>query len=529
MASFKVLISDHLHSKGLELLESAEEIEVTNSPGLSKEELIEAIPAYNGLVIRSATKVTAEVIAAAKNLKVIARAGIGLDNVDIPEATKRGIIVMNAPDGNVVSTAEHTVAMLFAVSRNIPQANSSMKQGRWEKKKFQGKEIYNKTLGIIGLGRIGKVVAERARGLGMNVLAFDPYLSPDQMESLGVTYSPLNSLFMESDYITVHTPLTKETRSIINRRAIKRMKDGVFILNCARGGIVNEDDLYEGLKEGKVAAAAIDVFENEPPEDHPLLTLDNVIATPHLGASTHEAQEAVATDVVRQIIDYMKTGTIRNAVNVPSLDGEELMLLSPHLNLGEKLGMLATQITRGGLKKVVIEYVGEVGRLNTAPVTVSILKGLLTPMLEDGVNFVNAPHIAKERGIDVRTAFKEEGAYYNNAIILTTTTASDQSRLVGTIFGKRQPRLVRINAFYVEAAMEGHVLLVYNMDTPGVIGSIGELLGKHGINIATMDVGRVLDSGQNIILLETDTPVPTDVKRGLLDFPHVNQVVALEL
>ncbi|MBA3071089.1 MAG: phosphoglycerate dehydrogenase, partial [Nitrospirae bacterium] len=426
-----------------------------------------------GLVIRSATKVTAEIIEAAKNLKVIGRAGSGLDNVDKAAASKKGIVVMNTPGGNTITTAEHTIALLFSLARMVPQATTSMKAGQWEKKKFMGVELFNKTLGIIGLGSIGNQVAKKAQGLEMVVIAYDPFLSDDKAKASGIEKVSLDELFSRSDFITIHTPLTPETKNLINSETIGKMKKEVRIINCARGGIINEKDLYEALKSGRVAGAALDVFEKEPPEDFSLIGLDNVICTPHLGAATEEAQENVAIAVAEQIADYLVRGTIRNAVNFPSIPADQVARLQPYLNLAEKLGSFAAQVFEGGITEVTIEYMGDVSELNTAPVTIAALKGLLTPILEETVNFVNAPFIAKERGIEVKET-KSAGAGDYQSMLAIRIKAKDKERyFAGTLFSKKDPRIVQIDNFAVEIMPEGIMLFIYNVDKPGVIGNLG--------------------------------------------------------
>jgi len=525
----KVLVSDNLAETGIEALMEVPELDVEVNTSLTHDELKHIIKEYDALIIRSGTKVTAEIIENADNLKVVARAGIGLDNVDVEAASKRGIVVMNTPEGNVITTAEHTIAMLLAVTRNIPQATASLKSGKWEKKRFRGKEVFHKVLGIVGVGRIGRVVAERAAGLQMNVIAFDPYISSDVVEKLGITGVTLDELYARSDYITVHTPMTQETRGIINAEAFQKMKKGVYILNCARGGIVDEVALYEAIQSGIVAGAALDVFSKEPPVDNPLLALDQVVATPHLGASTDEAQENVAIAVSEQVIDYLLRGTIRNAVNAPSIDGAVLATLQPYLTLSEKLGSLLTQITSGAIREVSIEYIGEVTCVDNRPLTLSILKGMLTPILGEMVNFVNVPIHVKERSIKVRESVRSEAEDFTNLITVHVKTSETENLVAGTIFGKKDLRVVRINDFRLEAATEGHVLLIYNIDTPGTIGAIGSCLGRHNINISMMNVGQILDRGQNIIFLRTDTPVPKNVVEELLAMDNVNVVQALRL
>jgi D-3-phosphoglycerate dehydrogenase len=525
----KILVSDALHEKGVEVLEEVPGFEVEVNTSLTPEEFLGIIKNYDALVVRSSTKVTEEVIEAADRLKVIGRAGIGLDNVDIGAASKRGIVVMNTPDGNVITTAEHAVAMLMALSRNIPQAAASMRSRQWEKKRFRGRELFDKTLGVIGIGRIGRIVADRARGMKMNIIAYDPYIPAESIEKMGVEPVSLDELLARSDCITVHTPITPETRNLVNSECFAKMKRGTLLVNCARGGIVNEQDLFQALQQGIIAGAALDVFEKEPPEDNPLLDLDNVIATPHLGASTDEAQENVAVAVANQIVDYLRTGTIRNAVNVPSVEGEVLVRLRPYLTLAEKLGSLLGQITKGGILELAVDYIGELAKYDTVPLTVSLTKGVLAPIIGDEVNFVNAPILAKERDIKISESKRTEAEDFTNLITVRMRTTDHENMVSGTTFGKQDPRIVRINDFRLEAPLVGHLLLIYNIDTPGTIGAIGTCLGHHRINIATMDVGQVIERGQNIILLRTDTPVPREVQQELLGLGNVSSVQRVKL
>jgi D-3-phosphoglycerate dehydrogenase / 2-oxoglutarate reductase len=525
----KILVSDNLSESGIEKLMRVPGFDVEVNTSLKPEEFCRIIKEFDALVIRSGTKVTAEVLENAENLKVIGRAGIGLDNVDIEAASKRGIVVMNTPEGNVITTAEHAIAMMLALTRNIPQASGSIKAGNWEKKRFKGKEVFNKVLGIIGVGRIGRIVADRAAGLKMRVIGYDPYINPEVIDKLGIQGVTFEELLARADYITIHTPMTSETRNLLNAEAFRKMKPGIFIINCARGGIVNEEDLCAAIKEGIVAGAALDVFTKEPPAGNPLLELEQVIATPHLGASTEEAQENVAIAVADQVADFLTRGTIRNAVNAPSIDGAILAKLRPYLALAEKLGCVLTQITKGAIQKVAIEYVGEAAALETQPMTISILKGMLTPILGDMVNFVNVPIHVKERNIKVSESIQSEAEDYTNLISIRVVTSEQENLVAGTIFGKKEPRMVRINDFRLEAALEGHLLLIYNIDTPGTIGAIGTCLGKHNINISMMDVGQVLERGQNIIFLRTDTPVTPHVVKALLAMDNVDIVQAIEL
>ena len=525
----KILISDSLAARGVDLLRSVPEFEVEFNPGLSPEELKGAVKDAEALVIRSATKVTADVIEAASRLRVIGRAGIGLDNVDIPAASKRGIVVMNTPEGNVVTTAEHTIAMLMALSRNIHQATTSMKMGEWEKKRFLGQEVYHKTLGIIGIGRIGRIVAERALGLRMRVVAFDPRLEPETIQRLGVIPVDLEELYRRSDYISVHTPLTRETKGLLNREAFAKMKEGVMIINCARGGIVHEQDLHEAITSGKVAGAALDVFEKEPPDDNPLLKLDQVICTPHLGASTGEAQENVAVNIAEQIKEFFLAGGIRNAVNTPQITCELMSEICHYLTLGERLGSFLGQVTQGAMKEVTIEYMGGVAQLDTAPITLSVLKGLLEPLLQHEVNYVNAPVLAKERGILVKDSRSEEAQDYLNLITIRVRSTAEDTLAAGTLFGKKEPRLVRFNDTSLEADMKGNLVLIYNEDVPGTFGSIGTCFGNHNINISMWKAGQIIETGENVLLLRVDSPVEEDTMEDLMDLPNVNSVQLLEI
>ncbi len=516
----KVLVSDNISPKGVELLKKAG-IHVDVKTGMSPEELKSCIGEYNGLIIRSATKVTAEIIEAASNLKVIGRAGSGLDNVDKEVATKRGIVVMNTPGGNTVTTAEHAIALMFALARNIPQSTFSMKEGKWEKKKFMGVEMFNKTLGILGLGNIGSQVAKRAHAFEMNVIGYDPFLSDEKARELGVEKVSMEELFSRSDFITIHTPLTSETRNIINRETLKTMKDGVRIINCARGGIINEKDLYEALRSGKVSGAALDVFEKEPPEDLSLIRLDNVICTPHLAASTKEAQENVAIAVAEQVADYLLTGTIRNAVNFPSIPADQVPRLRPYITLAEALGSFAAQVYEGGITEVTVEYRGEASEIDTKPVTIAALKGLLTPILTETVNFVNAPLIAKERGIEVKEMKSPDSGDFHNMLVMRVKANGKDSSVHGTLYGKKEPRIIRVEDFSVEIVPEGIMLYIFNKDRPGVIGNIGTLLGKNDINIARMHFGREAAEGVAISVVSVDSEVSPELLEEIKELPNI--------
>ncbi len=525
----KVLVSDNISPKGIEILKKAG-LEVDVKTGMKPEELKACIGEYSGLIIRSATKVTAEIIEAASKLKVIGRAGSGLDNVDKISASKKGIVVMNTPGGNTITTAEHTIALLFAVARLIPQATLSMKSGKWEKKKFMGVELLNKTLGIIGLGNIGSHVAKRAQGLQMNVIAYDPFLSEYTAEETGIRKVSIDELFSQSDFITIHAPLTTETRGLINSKTISKMKEGVRIINCARGGIIKESDLYEAIKNGKVAGAALDVFEKEPTDNNnPLFTLDNFVCTPHLGASTEEAQENVATAVSEQVADYLINGTISNAVNFPSIPSDQIHRLQPYINLAEKIGGFSSQVFEGGVTEITVEFRGDASEINTAPVTIAAIKGFLAPILLETVNFVNAPYIAKERGIEIKETKSDDAGDYQNMIALRIKAKDKEIYLAGALFSKIDPRIVLIDNFKVEIVPDGELLLIYNNDKPGVIGNIGTLLGNNKINIARMHFGRETAGGKAISVVSIDTPPSPEIIEQIKELPNILSVKKISL
>ena len=525
----KVLVSDSLSAEGINVLKNTPGIEVDVMTNLTPDELKGVIKEYDGLVIRSATKVTQSIIDSAENLKVIGRAGAGLDNVDIINASKRGIVVMNTPGGNTITTGEHAIAMMLSLSRKIPQATGSMKAGKWEKNKFMGNEIFNKTLGIIGIGRVGSIVADRAQGLKMNVIAYDPFISPEAAEKIGSGLVSLDELLKNSDFISVHTPMTKETKDIINKGAFAKMKKGVYIINCARGGIVSEKDLYDAIVSGKVAGAALDVFDEEPTKNKELVALENVICTPHLGASTNEAQINVAIAIAEQIADYLTKGEIRNAVNFPSVSAELLHVIQPYLDLAEKLGKFEAQVVSGGIKEVVIEYSGNILNYNVAPLTISLLKGLLTPVLKDTINYINAPVVAKERGIKVVESKSSEMGDYTSMIALTLKTSKGTFYAAGALFGRQDPRIVQIDKFTLEVVPEGYMLVLSNYDRPGVIGNIGTTLGQSNVNIARLHLSRDQVDNQALVVLSTDSIVPETVLDKLRKLPHVISVIQLEM
>jgi D-3-phosphoglycerate dehydrogenase len=524
----KVLVSDNISPKGVDILKKAG-LDVDVNTGLSPEELKKEIGKYDALIIRSATKVTADIIEAAENLKVVGRAGSGLDNVDRTAATKKGIVVMNTPGGNTITTAEHAVALMLSMARQIPQATSSMKAGKWEKKKFRGVELYGKTLGIMGLGNIGAHVARVAQGMGMNVITYDPFLSEEKAKRLGVKAVTLDELIESSDFITIHTPLTKETKGCINKESISRMKDGVRIINAARGGLVDEEALCEALKSGKVAAAAFDVFEKEPPEGSPLLELDNMVTTPHLGASTDEAQENVATAVSEQIVDFLLHGTIRNAVNIPSVSADLLPGIQPYMNLAERLGSFLAQTFEGGIEEVTIEYRGEVAKLLPEPIKIAVLKGLLEPVLQETVNLVNAPLIAKDRGIDVRETTTDEAGEYHSMLVIKVRAGSKESAVSGVLHGKNAPRIITIDSHVIEVVPRGYMLFLTNNDKPGVIGDVGTLLGKNRINIARMQFGRENEGGIAISVVSIDSPASKEILSDIKKLPNVLTVKQIHM
>ena len=525
----KVLVSDNLGDIGIKMFQEEPGIEVDVKTGLAPDELKRIIGGYDALVIRSATKVTEELLEAAKALKVVGRAGIGLDNVDIPAATKRGVVVMNTPTGNVITTAEHTIAMMMALTRNIPWGTSTLKAGLWEKKKLQGREVFNKVLGVIGFGKIGSIVADRARGLKMQVIVHDSFVTPEQIEKAGFEPVSLEEIYRRADFITLHVPKLKDTIGFINRTAFEKMKDGVMIINCARGGIVDETDLNEALRSGKVAGAALDVFEHEPPGVCTLFEVDRVICTPHLGASTLEAQTNVAVQVAEQIIAYLKHGTIINAVNVPAVSGELLEKIGPLLTLADRMGCLLAQLASGPIKEVVIEYAGDFQDFDLSPVTTAVLKGLLTPMIKDDVNFVNAEVLAKERGLKVTATTIPETDKYINLITVRAHFDGGKSKVAGTIFGQKDSRVVNINNFQLELHPQGRFKLIHNHDNPGAIGSIGTLLGDHKVNISRMRVGQEEGGDKTMIFIRTDEIIPDDVMEKLRELPLNITVSSFEL
>jgi D-3-phosphoglycerate dehydrogenase len=521
----KVLISDELSPAAVDIFKTRG-VEVDIKTGLKPEELLAIIGDYDGLAIRSATKVTAKVLEAASKLKVVGRAGIGVDNVDIPAATARGVCVMNTPFGNSITTAEHAVAMMMALAREIPQADRSTQAGKWEKNRFMGVELYGKTLGLIGCGNIGSIVADRAQGLKMRVVGYDPFLTPERATSLGIEKVELDELLARADFISLHTPLTDQTRNILDAKALAKAKKGVRIVNCARGGLVDEAALKDALDNGQVAGAAFDVFVTEPAKENVLFNHERFIATPHLGASTNEAQENVALQVAEQISDYLLTGAVTNALNMPSVSAEDAPKLRPYMKLAEQLGSFVGQLAEANLTKVVIEYEGHVATLNTRPLTAIVLEGLLRRQLSS-VNMVNAPLVAKERNIEVSEVKHErEGDY---ATLMRVTIHADKVRhLSGTLFANKNPRVVEIKGIDIDAELGPHMLYVTNADKPGFIGRLGTVLGDAGINIATFHLGRAARGEDAICLVEVDGPIPADVAEKVKAIPGVRQATPLQ-
>jgi D-3-phosphoglycerate dehydrogenase len=526
----KILVSDPLSEEGLKILKEAKEFQVDVKTDLKPEQLKEIIKDYDALLVRSATKANKDIINAASRLKVIGRAGVGLDNVDLDAATQKGIIVMNTPGGNTISTAEHAVSMILSLSRSIPQANASTKKGEWKRSKFMGVELYAKVLGIVGFGRIGKEVARRALSFGMRVLAYDPFLSRDVAESLGIEVVELNELLKQADYITVHTPMTDETRHMISTEQFGLMKKGVRVINCARGGIIDEKALATAVREGKVAGAALDVFEKEPvAPDNELLALDNVIVTPHLGASTEEAQVNVAIEVAEIVRDALLGRGIRNAANYPCLEAEVCRMLDPYIKLSERLGAFAGQLVEGGVKELDISYSGEIAGYDLSPLTMALVKGLLSPVLKETVNFINAVSLAKERGVKIKEAKSSKEDEFVNLIQLQIKTDKETRTVSGTLSGNKQPRIVKIDEYYVELAPLGDMIYIENWDRPGLIGSLGTLLGKEGINIAAMTFGRDKPGGKAISVLNIDSPVSADVAQKIKKLENILTIKGIKI
>ena len=521
----KVLISDKMSPKAAEIFRTRG-IEVDEITGKTPEELKAIIGDYDGLAIRSSTKVTPEILEAADNLKVIGRAGIGVDNVDIPAASSKGVVVMNTPFGNSITTAEHAIAMMFALARQLPEADASTQAGKWEKSKFMGVELTSKTLGLIGAGNIGSIVADRALGLKMKVVAFDPFLTPDRALEMGVEKVELDQLLDRADFITLHTPLTDQTRGILSKEALAKTKKGVRIINCARGGLIDEAALKEALESGQVAGAALDVFAEEPAKDNPLFGTPGLVCTPHLGASTDEAQVNVAIQVAEQLSDFLLSGGVTNALNMPSLSAEEAPRVRPYMALAEKLGSLIGQLEGDAITGVAVEVEGQAAQLNPKPITAAVLAGLMR-VYSDTVNMVNAPFLAKERGLDVREVRHDREGDYQTLVRVTVTTANGDRSVAGTLFGHAQPRLVELFGIKVEADLGGTMLYIVNQDAPGFIGRLGSTLGEANVNIGTFHLGRRDQGGEAVLLLSVDGTVTEPLRWEICNLTGVNQVKLL--
>ncbi len=519
---YRIFVADKLHKKGVELLEAQSDFEVVVKPGLGEDELCEAIKGMHAVIVRSGVKITGKVIEAADVLRVIGRAGIGVDNIDVAKATERGILVMNNPSGNAVTTAEHAIALMFALARRIPQAHASVTSGKWERSKFQGTELSGKILGIVGLGNIGSIVAEKAVGLGLTVIAHDPYASEEAARRLGVKLVSFDELLEQADIITLHVPLTENTKGLIGSKALSKMKERALLINCARGGVVDEEALVEALKGGRIAGAAIDVYSQEPPSpDHPLFSLENVVCTPHLGASTREAQENVAIGIVQQITDFLRKGIIRHAVNMPSISPEAFEAIRPYTFLIEKLGRFVALMKEEGITAVSVKYAGDVAKHDCTPLNFYLMKGILQPALGEKVSLVNAQQLFRERSIRFTESKTEAHEDFTNLIEVKVKRDSHEDVVWGVIFGRNIPKIVRINDFYLEADPEGHVIMLENYDRPGVIGNLGTYLGEKNINIAHMKIGRDKPGGRAISIIHVDSEVGEEILEGLKKLPHI--------
>lgn len=525
----KILVSDDLSAEGVEILRRGG-LDVDVKVGLPPDELRKIIGQYDGLAVRSATKVNADLLAAADRLKVVGRAGVGIDNVDLPAATKRGVVVMNTPGGSAVTVAEQTFAMILSMLRHIPAATASVKAGKWEKKKFQGREAAGKTLGVIGIGNIGGIVVQRARAFGMEVVAYDPFSSAEAASRLGATLVALDDLWAKSDVISLHVPLTEQTRHLVNAATIARMKPGSYLVNAARGGVVDESALAEALRSGHLAGAALDVFEKEPPPaDHPLFALDNFVAAPHLGASTQEAQEIVAVQLAEQMVAYFAEGAIQNAVNVPAVSKELLASLGPWLDLAGKVGALAGQLAPASASKVTLEFAGDITQQSTKPLTAEVLKGMLAYFTQDPVNVVNAQALARERGLAISEVKLAESPDYASTVGVKLEGDGGSIEVVGSVLGKHDLRVVRVDAFEIDAVPEGHLLVLRNEDVPKIVGKVGTILGDAGINIGRIHLSRAGKRGEAFSIINIDSPASKQVLAELRSVPHVIAVTPIEL
>ncbi|ANM31578.1 hypothetical protein ABI59_21460 [Acidobacteria bacterium Mor1] len=527
--SIRVLVADNVSPKGVALLEETEGFDVTFKTGMTPPELAEVIGDYDALIVRSATKVTPDILEHAKKLRAIGRAGTGVDNIDLPAASNAGVVVMNTPGGNSVAAAEHTIALMTALARNVSQANADLRAGQWERKKYVGIEIEGKTLGVIGLGRIGREVARRGRGLRMEVLGYDPFVSGDGMDSLGIDVVTLDELLAKSDFVTIHVPKTDDTKNLINAEAIAKMKKGARVINCARGGLLDEGAVFDALESGQLSGCGLDVFDAEPPTDRRLVEHPAVVATPHLGASTVEAQVRVGVEIAQKIRDYLQSGVILDAVNFPSMDRETHAAMSPVMELGERLGSLLGQICSGGMKRLEVRSYGTFGEYPIKPVAMAASKGLLQPVVHGAVSYVNSIALAQSRGVTIEEGRSNENTDYSGLLRLTLTTDESTTTVAGTVLTGNYPRLVEVDGTPIESSLDGHLLFIRNRDVPGVIGGIGSILGDTGVNIAGLQLGRVTGDEAAISIIAVDSPVPADALSRIEQLPEVLSVTTVSI
>jgi len=526
----KILAADPISESGLQVFQVNGHFKVEARSKLSLDDLKKAVADVDAIIVRSETQITADVLAAAKKVKIVGRAGVGVDNIDVAAASRQGVVVVNVPGGNTISAAEHTMALLLALSRNVPQANASVKAGEWKRAQFTGTELQGKTLGLIGLGRIGREVAKRAQSFGVRVIGHDPYASEEYAKTFNITLTTLDEIYAQADYISVHVPLNETTKHLFNSKTLARLRPGVRLINCARGGIIDETALAEAIKSGHVKGAALDVFEQEPPaKDNPILALSNVIVTPHLGASTEEAQVKVAQELAETLRDYFLQGTVRNAVNLPALNAEEYKELEPYILLAEKLGKFVAQMFEGPVKELKLGYAGDISQKNTTPLTLSALKGFLTPILDLEVNLVNAPHLAKERGLKWTETKTSQAQDYTSLLTLRAVSGSKKFSVSGTVLGKNDLRFVLIDDLTVDVSPEGPMVVYTNLDRPGVIGFVGTVLGKNQINIAAMQVGRRSTGGEAVTVVNVDSDVPEPVLQQIRGFAGITRVKCVKL
>jgi len=528
---FKILVADPVSDSGLQVFrDHPDKFQVEVKTKLSPDELKKAVVDVDAIVVRSETQITKDILAVAKKVKIVGRAGVGVDNIDVNAASRQGVAVVNVPGGNTISAAEHTVALLLSLSRNIPQATASIKAGEWKRPQFVGTELQGKVLGLIGLGRIGREVAKRCQSFGMSVVGYDPFASEEYAKTFNIKLATLDEIYAQADYISVHVPLNDGTRNLFNAQTMAKLKPGVRLINCARGGIINEKDLAEAIKKGHVKGAALDVFEQEPPaKDNPLFSLPSVIVTPHLGASTEEAQVKVAQELAEILRDYFLTGTVRNAVNLPAMDAEQYRELEPYILLSEKLGRFATQLFGAPATQLTITFAGEISKKNTTPLSLALLKGFLSPILDIEVNLVNAPHLAKERGIQWSEIKTSETADFTNLITLKVSSGKENLSVSATLLGKNSPRIVAIDDLTVDVTPEGSMVIYTNQDKPGVIGHVGTVLGKNNINIAAMQVGRHSQGGEAVTVVNVDVEAPAAVLKQISEFAGITQVKSVRL